>query len=155
MSFHIGQFLQLIQGQIDLGTARVGLFRATVSEVDGPNRKVRLIRDGSTEAEDEWRQVIVGSMPVVGDRVNCLPYHAPRGQTPPIAVVGTAEAGATGNDIIIDQTYTTTATSSTDTVNNATHLTKSLVLPSGTYNITTSFDAALHSRPPGSASQRA
>lgn len=106
MSFHIGQFLQLIQGQIDLGTARVGLFRATVSEVDGPGRNVRLIRDGSTVAEDEWRQVIVGTMPVVGQRVNCLPYYAPGGQTPLIAVIGTSDlasginvrdVGATGD----------------------------------------------------------
>ncbi len=89
MSFQIGQFLRLVQGQIDLGTARVGLFRATVAEVDGPGRKVRLTRDGSTVAEQEWRPVIVGTMPVVGQRVNCLPYHAPRGQTPPIAVIGT------------------------------------------------------------------
>lgn len=170
--------------------------------------------------------MITGATPDVGARVNCLPYHAPGGQTPTISVIGTLDStvmrtnvanaalsenlavasdsiqafkvrssagtsrlivdnvnkylslhdasgfrvynaagslvasidGATGagvlaslsvggvpaadvNSIVIDSAVGVSTTSSTDTVNLATRLSKSITLPTGTYDLTVQWDA--------------
>jgi len=84
----VGEFHRQQQTQRDLAAARVAMFRATVTEVDGTNRLVRLRRDGSSVAETQWRPVIVGTMPVANSRVYCLPLWAAEGQTPDIIVIG-------------------------------------------------------------------
>lgn len=93
MSFRVGELAQILSSQISLATARVGLFRATVAEVDVATDLVRLRRDGSTVAEDEWRPLIAGSLPTVGDRVSCLPYYAASDYVPKIAVFGAKGGG--------------------------------------------------------------
>ena len=85
---HVGEFHRQQQAQRDLAASRVAMFRATVTEVDGVNRMVRLRRDGSSVAESQWRPVIVGTMPVVNSRVYCIPLWAADGQTPDIVVIG-------------------------------------------------------------------